>query len=129
MRLLAFIPLMLVAHVDDAYRAGLVALREERQASQFDPEEPRAWLSLAQVCLRKGEFAEAAERLERAVELSPKSPPPHLVLARVYLRLGNKDEASRERDLFQKLRDAEDEAVHQRSETIQRLKIEGPVLP
>jgi len=46
---------------------------------------------------------QAAEQLQRAVELNPKSSKPHYRLARVYRRLGEDELAGAERDIHARL--------------------------
>jgi len=56
-------------------------------------------------------YEDARKSLERAVELNPKSSKPHYRLSRVYARLGEKELAARERELHQKLTEAERAAM------------------
>jgi uncharacterized protein HemY len=56
---------------------------------------------------RRKEFQEAATHLERSIQLNANDSAAHFRLARVYDRLGRSDDAAREREIHEKLSEAE----------------------
>ena len=71
-----------------------IALRNDFWESHFE-------LGLA--LERRRAFDEAAQELERSIELDPNQPVPHYRLARVYDRLGKTSEANRQREIHARL--------------------------
>jgi len=59
---------------------------------------------------RKADYAGAATELERSIALNPKESAVHFHLSRVYDRLGKKEQAASERELHEKLSEAENAA-------------------
>ena len=55
----------------------------------------------------KRDYTGAALELERSIALNPKEPGAHFHLSRVYDRLGRKEQAAREREVHEKLTEAE----------------------
>ncbi|HEX6728782.1 MAG TPA: tetratricopeptide repeat protein [Pyrinomonadaceae bacterium] len=60
--------------------------------------------ALGRVLLELGQTARAIVHLEEGIRLAPGSPEMHFALARAYTRAGRKQEADREQEIFQKLR-------------------------
>ncbi len=69
---------------------GILMLRELEQ--QY-PEEPRVYITLAQLAIRTNQLDRAAERLLKADQLSPNNPDVVCPLAKVYENLGRAGEA------------------------------------
>ena len=69
---------------------GILLLRE---LVEDYPDNPRVYLTLAQLAMRTNQFERAAERLETALDLAPDSPDVVCNLARVYETLKRASEA------------------------------------
>lgn len=69
---------------------GILMMRE---LEQDYPDNPRVYLTLAQLAIKTNQYERAAERLERAAELDPGNPNAVCTLASVYQRLGRAAEA------------------------------------
>jgi len=63
---------------------------------------------LGDLALKKGNAEEAVQQLEQAVKLDPNGSKIHFALFRAYRRLGRKEDAAREQETFQKLKDKEE---------------------
>lgn len=85
------------------------ALALARQAVAKKPDDAEAHLLIGTLLDNRGDFPEAATALERSVALRKGDAATHYRLARVYLKLGRKDDAARERALYEKF--SEDEAA------------------
>lgn len=70
---------------------GILMLRE---LEKDYPENPRVYITLAQLAIKTNQLDRAAERLETAVKLDPDNPEAVCPLARVYESLGKADQAS-----------------------------------
>ncbi len=84
------------------------------------------WESHFQLALlleRKREFLQAAEQLERSIQLNPKNPTLHYRLARVYDRLGRGEQAEAERALHHKLAAEERAAIEKHAAGLKRLEL------
>jgi tetratricopeptide (TPR) repeat protein len=68
--------------------------------SQFEP-----FYQLGNLTLEKGHLQEAVELLKRAAALDPASDKVHFALSRGYRRLGRQEEADREFEFYQKLKE------------------------
>ncbi len=90
-----------LAVAEKALRRSIVA-RDDFWESHFE---------LGALLEKQRRYDEARPNLERAVELNPNSSKPHYRLSRVYARLGEKDLAARERELHEKLTEAERAAM------------------
>lgn len=70
---------------------GILLLRE---LEQKHPDNPRVYITLAQLAIKTNQLEKAAERLETAVGLDPDNPEAVCPLARVYESLGKQDKAA-----------------------------------
>ena len=75
-------------------------LRSSMTLNNADWEAP---YELGRMLSSRHKYSEAAEQLERSIQLAPKEPEPHYHLARVYDRLGKSERAKAERELHAKL--------------------------
>lgn len=80
------------------------AIDQFKRAIEVNPDNPRALGALGQLYLQQNELEKARPMLEKAVERAPDEPQNHYELARVYNKLGMKDEAQRQLQLYEKLR-------------------------
>lgn len=78
-----------------------------KSALALDGSSSEAHYQLGSLYLEKGQAAEALVRLKKASKLDPQCAKVHFALSRAYRRLGRKDEASKEMDLYQKLKEEE----------------------
>ena len=79
------------------------AIAQLKSAQQMDPGDWRIGLQLGLCYESKGQFANAASLIEKAVEAQPELTPAHVALARVYFRLGRKADGERESNLVAEL--------------------------
>jgi lipopolysaccharide biosynthesis regulator YciM len=79
------------------------ALDLVKQAVAKKDDAPEAQFLLGTLLEGKGDLAGAATALERSIALQNADAPAHYRLARVYLKLGRKEDAARERSLYEKL--------------------------
>jgi tetratricopeptide (TPR) repeat protein len=63
------------------------ALQRLEESLTLEPREPLGWNEFGDILYRQGEFASAAEKYERAIEIAPRSVRAHLNLARARMRL------------------------------------------
>jgi len=68
---------------------------------------PEAHYQLGDLALKSGRPVEAVQELKQAAQLDPKSAKTCYALARAYRRLGRNEDAAREMDRYQKLKEAE----------------------
>jgi tetratricopeptide (TPR) repeat protein len=68
---------------------------------------PEAHYQLGDLALKSGHPVEAVQELKQAAQLDPKSAKACYALARAYRRLGRNEDAAREMDRYQKLKEAE----------------------
>src|SRR5207249_12108097 len=68
---------------------------------------PEVHYQLGALALKHGRNTEALQDLEQAARLDPHSMKVHFTLSRVNRRLGRTEEASRQMDLYQRLKEAE----------------------
>jgi tetratricopeptide (TPR) repeat protein len=66
-----------------------------------------AYYQLGNLALRHDRAAEALTHLERAAKLDPESAKTHFALSRAYRRLGRNEEAAKQTDLYDKLKEKE----------------------
>jgi tetratricopeptide (TPR) repeat protein len=78
-----------------------------RSALALDPSLASAHYELGKLELNRGHLPEALQQLEAAVKLDAQSGEAHFALARAYRRAQRKEEAAREMDVYQKLKEAE----------------------
>lgn len=69
---------------------GILLLRELEQKY---PDNPRVYITLAQLAIKTNQLERAAERLETAIKLDPDNPEAVCPLARVYENLGKQEDA------------------------------------
>ena len=74
------------------------AIAQLKSAQQMDPGDWRIGLQLGLCYESKGQFADAASLIEKAVQAQPELTPAHVALARVYFRLGRRADGERERN-------------------------------
>jgi tetratricopeptide (TPR) repeat protein len=74
------------------------AIVQLKRANQYDPNDPYVGLQLALCYESKGNLADAAKLLEKAVQRDPTLVPAHIALARIYFRLDKKTDAEREKE-------------------------------
>jgi len=85
------------------------ALPLAERAVQLAPNMYPARNVLGRVLLELGQIPRAVTELEAGVKLAPSSPEMHFALARAYTRAGRKQDADRERELFKKLQEKNNE--------------------
>lgn len=78
-----------------------------RLALRLDSSQPEAHYQLGNLALKKGQLSEALGHLKAAAKVNPDRAKIHFALARVYRRLGRAEDADREMNLFEKLKDNE----------------------
>jgi tetratricopeptide (TPR) repeat protein len=78
------------------------------KAVTLAPRDFATHVTLGRVLLDTDDAAGAARELETAVRLAPGSPESHFNLAAAYAKLGRKDDATREREEFRRLRKLSD---------------------
>lgn len=66
-----------------------------RRVIQLEPSAPHGYVGLADVKMRRGEHADAAKLLEKALGFDPRDRMTRYMLGRAYIRLGRKAEAER----------------------------------
>jgi tetratricopeptide (TPR) repeat protein len=81
------------------------------KAIALKPDDAEAHSLYGSLFERQLEFPRAAAELEKSIALNPREPAPHFHLSRVYERLGRKEDAARERELHQKLTEAQEARV------------------
>lgn len=74
------------------------------KAVKLDPVDFATHVALGRVLLDTDDTAGAVRELETAVQLAPGSPESHFNLAAAYAKVGRKEDATREREEFRKLR-------------------------
>src|SRR5258705_7576683 len=72
------------------------ALADARAAVQYAPEDPAMLMELAYVCLRRSEFKQSLEYLERAKRYAPKNPDVYKLEGWTYYGLNRPDQAATE---------------------------------
>ena len=87
-----------------------VAFELLKKSLTLDAKVAEAHYQLGCLLERKSSYVEAALELEKSIALNPKEPGAHFHLSRVYDRMGKKEQAVRERELHEKLTEAEDAA-------------------
>jgi Flp pilus assembly protein TadD len=75
-----------------------------KQAIALDSSSVEARYQVANVEMADGQFQQALQDLERAIQLDPDDSRMHFALSRVYRRLGRNSDADRELELYQKLK-------------------------
>jgi len=78
-----------------------------RSAAAHDDTLAEVYYQFGNLALLHNRAAEALAQLERAAKLDPESAKTHFALSRAYLRLGRKEEAARETELYEKLKEKE----------------------
>jgi predicted Zn-dependent protease len=86
------------------------ALPRAAEAAQLAPNNFATRTIYGRALLESGKPAAAIPELEAAVRLAPESPEAHFALGNAYSRVGRKMDAQRERDVFQKLRRAQEQS-------------------
>ena len=76
-----------------------------KKAISMDDSQPEAFYQLGSLALVKGNVQEAVELLKRAADLDPKSGKVHFALSRAFRRLGRQQDAGKEFQLYQSLKD------------------------
>jgi tetratricopeptide (TPR) repeat protein len=79
------------------------ALPWAEKAVQLSPNLFPARNALGRILLDLGQVDRAIKELEAGVKLAPDSPEMHYALARAYTRAGRREDAAREREIFQRL--------------------------
>src|SRR5262245_41120016 len=79
------------------------ALPLAEKAAQQAPKVFAARNILGRLLLELGQVERAVKELEEGVRIAPQSPEMHYALARAYMRAGRKEDAARERAIFQQL--------------------------
>ena len=79
------------------------AVRELRLAQRLNPDDPDGPFNLGLGLAQAGLFPEAAELLERAVELGFTDPSIHMALAQVYRALGDPDRSRQAQERYRRL--------------------------
>lgn len=79
------------------------ALPLAEKAAQLAPKVFAARNILGRLLLELGQVERAVKELEEGVRIAPQSPEMHYALARAYTRAGRKEDAARERAVFQQL--------------------------
>lgn len=87
------------------YKGRAVDLLKQALALNDSAVEPR--YQLANLALENGNPEQARAYLERAIQLAPKDSRLHFALSRAYRRLGRDADASKESEIYQKLKAAE----------------------
>jgi uncharacterized protein HemY len=85
--------------VDEAAKAIDQALTDQQK-------DPITLATAGRVYVAKHEYSKAADYLEQAVKLKPDYAQARFTLAQAYRALGRKEDAARESEAFQKLRQA-----------------------
>jgi tetratricopeptide (TPR) repeat protein len=75
-----------------------------KKAISVDDSQPEPFYQLASLALAKGNVQEAVELLKRAADLDPKSGKVHFALSRAFRRLGRQEDAGKEFQLYQNLK-------------------------
>jgi tetratricopeptide (TPR) repeat protein len=108
------------------------ALRHYSRAVALLPNSPDPRIAMAKVLNVTGQHAKAVAQLLEAVRLDPDNDLVHYRLAQAYEKLGRKEEADRERAIFQKLRDSQasfrslNQQVHPGRSAVETLEPSGP---
>ena len=76
-----------------------------KKAISMDDSQPEPFYQLGSLALVKGNVQEAVELLKRAADLDPKSGKVHFALSRAFRRLGRQQDAGKEFQLYQSLKD------------------------
>jgi tetratricopeptide (TPR) repeat protein len=91
------------------------ALPFAEKAVQIAPKMYAARNVLGRLLLELGQVARAITELEEGVRIAPSSPEMHFALARAYTRAGRKEDANREREIFKKLQDENEQSESQKT--------------
>lgn len=87
---------------------GLLTVAEE--VVRLAPRSPWGYYYWGRLLLHEENFAEAAEKLEKAGQLDPQSSQLRLPLVQVYRRLGRTKDAAREQEAFLRLKSREEDS-------------------
>jgi cytochrome c-type biogenesis protein CcmH/NrfG len=74
-----------------------------------DAKSAEAYYQLGNLELRKNAAKEAVGHLERAAELDPNNAKMHFALSRAYRRVGRNEESAKQSELFEKLKERENQ--------------------
>jgi tetratricopeptide (TPR) repeat protein len=88
--------------------AELRAISLLKTAISLDDSQPEPFYQLGSLALAKGNAQEAVELLKRAADLDPKGGKVHFALSRAYRRLGRREDADKEFQLYQSLKDEQE---------------------
>ena len=88
----------------DAAGDDIGALKAFRRSFELSPRDPAVAVEAGRLLAKGGRFEEAIQILEKAARLDPLMPEPHALLAAAWERLGRKEEAARERAIWEKLK-------------------------
>lgn len=83
------------------------ALPYAEKAVKLGPLDAAGLVTLGQALLATGDAARAVQELEASIKLAPDSPAAHYSLAQAYARLGRKEDAAREREEFNRVRESD----------------------
>ena len=78
------------------------------QAVKLDSHSPDAHYQLGQLALREGQLGEAKDEFLASLQMVPNRSNTHFALSLAYRRLGQTEDAAREFDIYEKLKQAED---------------------
>jgi Flp pilus assembly protein TadD len=92
------------------------ALSLFKRAISLDSSQAEPFYQLGNLALTKGNLREAMEYLKRAAELNRKDSRAHFALSKVYRRLGRAEQAEKEFQLYQKLKNEQGDS----SQEVQR---------
>ncbi len=85
------------------------ALSYAKQAAELEPDNPISYYLQGRILLARNEPEVAVGLLEKAKSLAPRFAQPRYLLAQAYQRTGKPDAARREKDEFERLKQAEKE--------------------
>jgi tetratricopeptide (TPR) repeat protein len=78
------------------------------KALKLNPQSAQAHYLLGQIALQEGQLKDAEEELLRSLTLDPDRSKTHFALSRVYRRMERTDQAAKEFELYQKLKEREE---------------------
>lgn len=78
------------------------------RALKLSPQSAQAYYLLGQIALQEGQLKEAEESLLRSLASDPDRSKTHFALSRVYRRMERADQAAREFELYEKLKEREE---------------------
>jgi tetratricopeptide (TPR) repeat protein len=85
------------------------------KAMSLDESQPETFYQLGSLALTKGNALQAVELLKRAAELDPTGSKVHFALSRAFRRLGRREDAEKEFQLYEKLKEEQGDLSDERS--------------